>query len=391
VRKLILVIASLLLTIPCAADTFTNRQTGEVFYGYATQTKRGGKTLVRAGNEGTAKYVDMADYRVEWSKEGRKNQVIVIPIKDAIELECETAALEKAIEISSNQGPMFILIEIDTPGGRGDLMKRICSAITKTDNCQTVAFVSGGKYGGAYSAGAIIALACDYIYMADDTAIGAATPVVMSDKGVKDLKSAYGATVGEKFLSADRAYVASMAEQNGRPAAIAKAMVDKDIEVVEVSENGESSFIEPREKTTKQAVVRTLSKRGSLLTLTAGEAVECGIADGLEGSPKAIASALKLENPRIVPNNEAAKVRNAFEAAKEKLEKLRNSIDRYAKEIEIGRDKNEAIRFLNVIIKDYEDVIALGKSYPDLAIDEESYKAAMNSAKTLLRNIKKIE
>ncbi|MDD5063314.1 MAG: hypothetical protein PHQ35_00960 [Phycisphaerae bacterium] len=390
-KKLISIIASLLLTIPCIADTFTNRQTGEVFYGYATQMKRAGKTLIRAGNQGTPKYIDMADYHVEWSKEGRKNQVIVISIKDAIELECETTALEKAIETGSNQGPMLILIDIDTPGGRGDLMKRICSAITKADNCRTVALVSGGKYGGAYSAGAIIALACDYIYMADNTAIGAATPIVISDKGVKDLKSAYGATVGEKFLSADRAYVASLAEQNGRSAAIAKAMVDKDLDVVEVSENSENFFIEPKEKTAKQTVVRTLSKKGSLLTLTAGEAVECGIANGLEGSPKAVAAALKLDNPRIVLNNDAAKARSSFETAKENFEKLRTSIDRYAKEIEIGRDKNEAIQFLNAIIKNYEDVIAMGKLYPDLAIDEESYKAAMNSAKTLLRNIKKIK
>jgi ClpP class serine protease len=391
VKKLVFIIISLLITVPCVADTFTNRKTGEVLYGYATQTKRGGKTLIRVGNEGTAKYVDTADYRVEWSRDGRKNQVIVIPIKEAITLECETAALEKAIETSSNQGPMFILIEIDTPGGRGDLMKRICSAIAKTDNCLTVAFVSGGEYGGAYSAGAIIALACDQIYMADDTVIGAATPVVMSEKGAKDLKSVYGETVGEKYLSADRAYIASLAEQNGRPRAIAKAMVDKDIEVVEVSENGESFFIEPRERKKEQAVVRTWNKRGSLLTLTASEAVECGMANGLAGSHNAIISALKLDNPRVVPNNEAAKARRAFETAEERLEKLRISIDRYFKEIEICKDKGEVVRFLNAVIKNYEDVIALGKSYPDLAIDEGAYKEAMNSAKTLLRNIKKIE
>jgi ATP-dependent protease ClpP protease subunit len=390
-KKLYLIIASLLLTIPCAADTFTNRQTGDEFYGYATQVKRGGKTLVRAGNKGAAKYIDMADYRVTWSRQGRKNIVITIPIKDAIMLECETAALEKAIETSSNQGPMFILIEIDTPGGREDLMKRICSAITKADNCRTVAFVCGGKYGGAYSAGAIIALACDYIYMTDDTAIGAATPIVMSEKGVKDLKSAYGATVGEKFLSADRAYIASMAEQNGRPTALAKAMVDKDIEVVEVTENDVRLFIEQREKTKDQTLVRTWSKRGTLLTLTAGEAAECGIANGLAASPKEIIAEMNLDNPRVVLNGEAAKARNAFETAKGKLEKLRFSIDRYAKEIELCRDKYEAMRFLNAIIKNYEDVIALGKSYPDLAIDEESFKASMNSAKTLLRNIQKTE
>ena len=74
---------------------------------------------------------------------------------------CETEALEKAIEMASNQGPLCILIEVDTPGGSADLMRRICDAITKANNCRTVAFISGGEHGGAYSAGAIIALACD--------------------------------------------------------------------------------------------------------------------------------------------------------------------------------------------------------------------------------------
>jgi hypothetical protein len=224
--------------------------------------------------------------------------------------------------------------------------------------------------------------------MADDTAIGAATPVVMSKTGVKDLKSVYGATVGEKFLSADRAYVASIAEQNGRPGALAKAMVDKDIEVVEVTEDGEKLFIEPRERKKDQSVVRTWSKRGSLLTLTAGEAVECGIANGLAGSHKAIVSAFKLDNPRVIQNNEAAKARGMFEKAKEKFDELQISIDRYVKEIEICENKREVVRFLDALIKNYEDVIAMGRAYPDLAIDEGSFKEAMNSAKTIRRNIR---
>ena len=149
-----LIFACVFLTSPGMGDTFTHRQTGNVFHGYVTQTKQGDKTLVRAGKSRQAKYVNLKDYRVEWNLLGRRNQVIVIPIKDQITLESETEALQKAIKDSSNQGPAFILIEIDTPGGREDLMKRICSAITKADNCVTVGFVSGGNYGGAYSAGA---------------------------------------------------------------------------------------------------------------------------------------------------------------------------------------------------------------------------------------------
>jgi len=388
-KKLFIFLVCFLSAALCPADTFTSRDTGEVFHGYATQRKRGGKTLVRMGEKGTAKYIDMADYRVEQNQQGRKNRIIVIPIKDAIELDCETAALEKAIETSSNQGPMLILIEIDTPGGREDLMKRICSAISDASNCPTVAFVSGGEYGGAYSAGAVIALTCDYIYMANDTAIGAATPILISETEVKDLRSAFGATVGEKFMSASRAYIASIAEQRSRPGALARAMVDRNIEVVEVIEDDRRLFIEPKEKKSEQAVVRTWSERGTLLTLTASEAVECGIANGLTESRKTIESKFRLEKPRIVQNNEAAKARRSFEIAKKKFDKLQIVIDRYVKEIEVGDNRKEAILILGKLIKKYEEAIALGKAYPDLNIDEESFKAAINSAKTLLRNIRK--
>ncbi|MHC4571557.1 MAG: hypothetical protein ACYS0C_05725 [Planctomycetota bacterium] len=387
-KKLFVVLTCLYLAFPCRADTFTNRKTGEVFNGYMTQTKRGNKTLIRVGKKGGAKYVDMSDYRVEWNYLGRKNQVVVIPIKEKIELESETIAFEKAIKASSNQGPAFILIEIDTPGGRADLMKRICSAITKTNNCLTVAFISGGKYGGAYSAGAIIALACNYIYMADDTAIGAATTVVVSDSGIKDLKSAFGATVAEKLMSADRAYVASIAEQNGRSGALAKAMVDEDVKVLEVIDNGGRFFVEPGNRKRGQTVVRTWSKKGSLLTLTASEAAECRIAHGLARSRKAIVSAFRLEKPRIVQNNEAAKARRAFESAKDKLEKITISIDRYLKEIQLSENKSRSVRLLDKLIKKYKEVIALGKAHPDLAIDEEACRKAINSAKTIRSNIK---
>ena len=154
---------------------------------------------------------------------GGEISVIVLSIKDEISLDGETALFEKAIESASNQGPLFVVLAIDTPGGREDLMKRLCKAIVKASNCKTVAYVCGGQYGGAYSAGAIISLACDYIYMADNTAIGAAMTVVISSEGeVKDLKSKFGEAVAEKYMSADRAFVAAVAEENGRSPAIGK-------------------------------------------------------------------------------------------------------------------------------------------------------------------------
>lgn len=435
-KKLVFIIACLLITVPCAADTFTNRKTSEVFQGYATQEKRGSKTLVRIGDKQTPEYLDLVDYDVEWNSSGRRNQIIILPIRNEIELECETKALEKAIKSASNQGPLFILIEIDTSGGRGDLMKRICNAIMEADNCRIVAFVSGGKYGGAYSAGAIIALACDYIYMADGTAIGAATPILVSHSEVKDVKSAFGETVGEKFMSAERAYIATLAEQNGRSGLLAKAMVDRDIEVLEVIEDGNTIFITPEDKKESQSVQRILNKKGSLLTLTATEAIKCGIANKLLNSEEEIISEFGFEKPRLVRNQDVIKARYEFENAERKFKKTYDDIDYLRKDIDslhsqfnsvtlyynhevdklndlivyryIDGDeslrvqealvekisfqrnalKSELLRALQKLSSKYTATIPLVKAYPDLPVDIEGLNKEINSVNVLSKSIK---
>jgi ATP-dependent protease ClpP protease subunit len=435
-RKLIFPFVCLLLAIPCEADTFTNRETGEVFQGYATQRKRGNTTLVRIGNKQKPKYIYLGHYDVEWNYSGRRNQVTILPIKTQVGLVCETEAFEKAIEMASNQGPLCILIEVDTPGGRVDLMRRICDAITKANYCRTVAFVSGGEYGGAYSAGALIALACDHIYMAEGTAIGAAATILTSPSGTTDLKTAFGETIGEKLMSADRAYIATIAEQNGRSGLLAKAMVDKDIEVLEVIEDGHTVFIAPENKKKSQSVERVWSKKGSLLTLTAAEAVKCRMADKVVARMEQIISDLGLEKPRLVRNRDIIKARRQFESAQRKLKKANDDIDylvktvdslrsrfysvtsnynrevnnlndmiryssaRYASAIESQKDllekisskqdslKSALLRSLRKLASKYKVKLSLGKYNPDLPVEEDVLNQEINSIDVIYKSLK---
>jgi hypothetical protein len=432
-KKPVFIIACLLIIVPCAADTFTNRKTGEVFQGYATQEKRSGKTLIRIGDKQAPEYFDLLDYNIEWNSLGRRNQIIIFPIKNAIELECETKAFENAIKSASNQGPLFILIEIDTPGGRWDLMKRYCNAIISVASCHTVAFISGGEYGGAYSAGAFIAIACDYIYMADGTAIGAATPIVISSSGVKDLNSVFGETATEKFLSADRGYIATLAEQNGRSGLLAKAMVDKDIEVLEVVEGGKTIFIASEDKKESQTVQHVWSKKGSLLTLTAVEAIQCGIANKLLNSEEEIISEFGFEEPKLVRSQDTTKAREQFEIVKIRIKDLYNDIDYLSKDVALklsqygtvdrlyrnsmgfndsyyrtydytyaGGQNSEARKLseqrktlkstlliaLEQLKLKYLGILALDKVNPDLHINREELNKEINTIDVLLKNIK---
>ena len=327
-HKLTNLIICLSLITSSFADTFTSKKTGETFNGYVTMKKNGkGETLVCLESNKKPQYFNLIDYEIKQNYLGRKNNVIVLPVQNKIELECETEAFEKAIGIASNQGPLFIVVQIDTPGGQTRLMNRICDAIIKTNNCKTVAFISGGKYGGAYSAGALIALACDSIIMSNETAIGAATAI----KGGKDMKSFYGETIGEKYISADRAQIAAIAEKSGRSGILVKAMVDKEIEVLEVVDQNDITFIEPINKKESQSVKHIWSKKGSLLTLTAKEAAECGIADGLANSLPDVFSYWNLEKVSIITDKNIPKAIRKFKTKKRRLDNIYKKIDLYKK------------------------------------------------------------
>lgn len=79
----------------------------------------------------------------------------------------------------------------------------------------------------AASAGALISIACDSIYMREGATIGASTVVDQSGEQAPD-----------KYQSYMRAMIRATAEAQGRDPQIAEAMVDADVEVVGISDSG---------------------------------------------------------------------------------------------------------------------------------------------------------
>lgn len=325
-RPRMAIISILLLCTTCLGDSFTHRNTGDSFNGYAVARKRANRTQVRIENR-KPRYLDLSDYRVVQNNLGRKNRIYTFNIKDAVEFMAETQAFEKAIKIAANQGPLFILIEIDTPGGRIDLAKRICSALIKLDNCKTIAFMSGGEFGGAFSAGAIIALACDEIYMLEGTAIGAASLYARTTTGPEELEEIYGESIAVKFSSAWSAYCVAIAELNNRPGQLVKAMVEKQTEVVEIIEDGEQIFIHPRDKPKGQKTIRIWSDKNSLLTLSADEAFVVGIANGTVSSRSELFARLGAKRAVKKPDRKMLKAKRAFEKIKKRFDAILNSIE----------------------------------------------------------------
>tara|TARA_Y100000816_G_scaffold288106_1_gene272034 strand:- start:36 stop:1373 length:1338 start_codon:yes stop_codon:yes gene_type:complete len=153
----------------------------------------------------------------------------------------------------------IVIIEMDTYGG----------AVNDADDIRTrildfekPIYVWINK--DAASAGALISIACDSIYMSSGASIGAAT-VVTGD----------GAQAPDKYQSYMRSIMRSTAEAKGRDPKIAEAMVDEDIKV------------------------DSISQEGKVITFSTKEAIEYGFCDAELNSVDEIMQRQGIENYEI--------------------------------------------------------------------------------------------
>jgi ATP-dependent protease ClpP protease subunit len=393
VKKNLLIVAALIILSPFGfSDTFKHKSKDIIYHGYATGQMKDGMNVVVTQENGLIE-INLAEYDVEFNSTGRNPFISRLFIHDQINLEHEVNAFEDAIVEDAGKGPLLILIEVDTPGGRVDLAERICAAINETKYCQTIAFISGGQNGGAFSAGAAISLACDKIYMAPATSIGAATLIAGGGGQVTDMKELFGETVGEKYNSAWRTYLASLAQRNNRSGALAKAMADKDITVLEVERNGKPLFIEPKEKLSADKLVRTICRKGELLTLAADEAVKCNIADGVVDSKQALLVKLGYSDIPIKDNEDLLIARDEFDKVVRKFNKLNERLDLKFKEISAKAKRgaltqSQALRDFEAIIKNAQYLLKLKRSYPDIPFSEQNLIEFINLIKAEHASIK---
>jgi membrane-bound serine protease (ClpP class) len=161
-----------------------------------------------------------------------------VPVTGVIELGL-APYLERSLEQAAESGAAFVVLDIDTPGGRVDAAERISDAIREA-KIPVYALVNRR----AFSAGALIALSTDGVYMRPGSVIGAATPV-----------DGTGTKASEKIVSAMRSEMRALAEARGLDPAVAEAMVDEALAIDGVVEEGK------------------------LLTLTTSEAAALGYAE----------------------------------------------------------------------------------------------------------------
>lgn len=148
-------------------------------------------------------------------------KVLVMEIKDVIDPRMHRY-VDLALIEAENTKADFVIIEMDTYGGVLTDAKEIVDKIMHFKKPIWVYINSD-----AASAGALISIACDSIYMSPGASIGAAT--VVDGQGQK---------APDKYQSYMRSIMRSTAEENGRDPKIAEGMVDETIVIEGVKEEG---------------------------------------------------------------------------------------------------------------------------------------------------------
>lgn len=245
-------------------------------------------------------------------------QAVMIPIHGPIDAVL-AHTVDRRLREAQADGAEVVIFEMNTPGGEVSAALDICRLIKNLPpGLHTVAWVNPQ----AYSAGAMISVACREIYMSRASSIGDSAPILMGPGGLQELPPTERAKMESPVLNEFR----DSAAANGYSPLLCRAMVTLDTEVwwVENAQTHERRLVDAAEKKALidelggdeagsawrlvrefrdplSGQMRTLEQpldgSASLLTLSQSEAVALGLAQGIAGSPEELADALQLAGP----------------------------------------------------------------------------------------------
>jgi len=191
--------------------------------------------------------------------QAQQTKVMVMEIKSEIDPRTNRyveLALNNARKIEAD----IVIIEMDTYGGVLTDAKEIVDKIMQYKKPVWV-FINSD----AASAGALISIACDSIYMSPGASIGAATVVTGTGEKAPD-----------KYQSYMRSIMRSTAEEKGRNPRIAEGMVDESI------------------------AIDSITLEGQIITFSTSEAIKNGFCEAKVESIEEILKRNKIENYDLV-------------------------------------------------------------------------------------------
>ncbi len=320
-----------------------NKQTGEEIRGKLTSQRISGMNIFLL-ESGGKKFIKLQEWEIieadpadpaaddgdndggakDTTKRKKKTRVYFIPIEGPLMSKMLPVAIIKALAEARKVRSEYVVFRMDTPGGRVDVANKIIDIVQGIDWARPVSWVQG-KEERALSAGAYICLSTSNIYMAPATTIGAATPYRHTTSG--------SAEVDAKFQSAFRAKFRALAQKRGYPPAIADAMVDSSVSVVQVFVDGNQRLVSEEQARQLQREHRedgkfkrgkTVTKEGKILTLTSKEALEYKLIDGLAANRDELMRVMEIENYQFQEADWLTEwVKKETEAKKARFSKLK--------------------------------------------------------------------
>jgi membrane-bound serine protease (ClpP class) len=231
-------------------------------------------------------------------------RAFVIPIHEPIGEKTFDAIRRKVVRCRSG-GAEIIIFDMKTPGGRSDAMDNILRLILDDiRDVYTVAYV----HPEAFSAGAVISLACTEIVVTPTAVIGDAMPIMLSPTGEL---SPMPKEERAKMESGMRGIIRTIAQNRGHSIALCEGMITlgeevwlirdrgtRELRVVDVEEYRGKVLGAPASTSQPAAMppsgakweyVRTIDGPNSLVTLTGYEAINAGLATGVYDNLKELA------------------------------------------------------------------------------------------------------
>jgi membrane-bound serine protease (ClpP class) len=155
--------------------------------------------------------------------EGTERTVFILPIREDIAPPL-VYLVRRGVKQAMAERADLLVLDMRTDGGRLDVTEEIIKILNQFKG-ETVTYVNDR----AFSAGAFISAATQKIYMAPQSVIGAAAPVILGPggTGIQEIPQTFEA----KMNSAVRALVRTSAEKNGHNVQVMEAMIDRNKEL----------------------------------------------------------------------------------------------------------------------------------------------------------------
>lgn len=182
-----------------------------------------------------------------------------------------------AVLIARRREAKTVVLLFDTLGGSGPATLSVTSLMKEHPELRFCAYVDGERYGGAWSAGAVLALQCERIAIRRGRGLGAAVPIYTTDEGKIQ--------VSPEGFSALTDAVGAAAGRNKYPKELALALINAESRLWAVPEGSGYRFTaDPPDASSKADLIKP---PGRVLALSAGECAAYGLGQEVEDSRQA--------------------------------------------------------------------------------------------------------